>query len=267
MIDLVQIGKAGQRFTGISPADGRPDHRARARPQRGPDGPPELHRLFPPAGHRSRAHRRRAFLPRPPARRHRRARAGTDNLAARMTLCRRPALAPGSRRRRHPRRGDDDSRGGRGLRAHARVGGAAGRVRRTAGGHRPCARAGSIRARRPADPGLRASAAPAGRPAGGADPRAGKRPGGRPGRTARWRGRLGGWCRGLGKAADNERLAADRGSDARPRLPDSAVVKAVPILARTASLLAHLAEEREHPIGFLMAGRGGGAMSIRRRGT
>jgi citrate synthase len=34
----------------------------------------------------------------------------------------------------------------------------------------------------------------------------------------------------------------------------SAAVKAVPILARTASLLAHLAEEREHPIGFTMAG-------------
>jgi citrate synthase len=33
----------------------------------------------------------------------------------------------------------------------------------------------------------------------------------------------------------------------------SSVVKAVPILARTASLLAHLAEEREQPIGFLMA--------------
>jgi citrate synthase len=32
-------------------------------------------------------------------------------------------------------------------------------------------------------------------------------------------------------------------------------VKAVPILARTASLLAHLAEERDLPIGFLMAGR------------
>lgn len=31
------------------------------------------------------------------------------------------------------------------------------------------------------------------------------------------------------------------------------VVKAIPILARTASLLAHLAEERENPIGFLMA--------------
>jgi citrate synthase len=34
----------------------------------------------------------------------------------------------------------------------------------------------------------------------------------------------------------------------------AAAVKAVPILARTASLLAHLAEERELPIGFLMAG-------------
>jgi citrate synthase len=32
-------------------------------------------------------------------------------------------------------------------------------------------------------------------------------------------------------------------------------VKSVPILARTASLLAHLAEEREEPIGFLMAAR------------
>jgi citrate synthase len=34
----------------------------------------------------------------------------------------------------------------------------------------------------------------------------------------------------------------------------SSSVKAVPILARTASLLAHLAEERRQPIGFLMAG-------------
>jgi citrate synthase len=30
-------------------------------------------------------------------------------------------------------------------------------------------------------------------------------------------------------------------------------VKAVPILARTAGLLAHLAEEREHPLGLGMA--------------
>lgn len=34
-----------------------------------------------------------------------------------------------------------------------------------------------------------------------------------------------------------------------------AVVKAVPILARTAGLLAHLAEEQQQPLGFLMAGR------------
>jgi citrate synthase len=34
--------------------------------------------------------------------------------------------------------------------------------------------------------------------------------------------------------------------------PDT--VKAVPILARTAGLLAHLAEERERPLGFLLAG-------------
>ena len=35
----------------------------------------------------------------------------------------------------------------------------------------------------------------------------------------------------------------------------AAVVKAVPILARTAGLLAHLAEERENPLGFLMAAK------------
>src|SRR5215213_2766419 len=33
----------------------------------------------------------------------------------------------------------------------------------------------------------------------------------------------------------------------------AAVVKSVPILARTGSLLAHLAEEREHPTGFALA--------------
>jgi citrate synthase len=31
------------------------------------------------------------------------------------------------------------------------------------------------------------------------------------------------------------------------------VVQAVPILARAAGLLAHLAEEREHPLGFHLA--------------
>jgi citrate synthase len=34
---------------------------------------------------------------------------------------------------------------------------------------------------------------------------------------------------------------------------ETSAVKAVPILARTAGLLAHLAEEQEHPVGFVMA--------------
>jgi citrate synthase len=41
-------------------------------------------------------------------------------------------------------------------------------------------------------------------------------------------------------------------------------VKAVPILARTASLLAHLAEEQEQPIGFLMAARAEEAVEYER---
>jgi citrate synthase len=41
------------------------------------------------------------------------------------------------------------------------------------------------------------------------------------------------------------------------------VVKAVPILARTASLLAHLVEEREQPIGFLLAAKAEEAIAYR----
>jgi citrate synthase len=44
----------------------------------------------------------------------------------------------------------------------------------------------------------------------------------------------------------------------------SAAVKAVPILARTASLLAHLAEERETPVGFLLAARAEEAIEYER---
>lgn len=40
-----------------------------------------------------------------------------------------------------------------------------------------------------------------------------------------------------------------------------AIIKAIPILARTGSLLAHLAEEQERPIGFLMASHAEGAIS------
>jgi citrate synthase len=44
----------------------------------------------------------------------------------------------------------------------------------------------------------------------------------------------------------------------------SAVVKAVPILARTAGLLAHLAEEHEQPLGFLLAGKAEEAIAYQR---
>jgi citrate synthase len=44
----------------------------------------------------------------------------------------------------------------------------------------------------------------------------------------------------------------------------SAAVKAVPILARTAGLLAHLAEEQQHPVGFLMAARAEEAVEYER---
>ena len=43
----------------------------------------------------------------------------------------------------------------------------------------------------------------------------------------------------------------------------AAAVKAVPILARTGGLLAHLAEEQERPLGFLMASRAEEAIEYR----
>ena len=42
------------------------------------------------------------------------------------------------------------------------------------------------------------------------------------------------------------------------------MVKAIPILARTAGLLAHLAEEQRLPIGFLMAGAAEEAIAYER---
>ncbi len=45
----------------------------------------------------------------------------------------------------------------------------------------------------------------------------------------------------------------------------SASVKAIPLLARTAGLLAHLAEEQQHPLGFLMAGKAEEAIEYERQ--
>ncbi|MBI2719047.1 MAG: citryl-CoA lyase [Rhizobiales bacterium] len=47
---------------------------------------------------------------------------------------------------------------------------------------------------------------------------------------------------------------------------EPAMVKAIPILARTASLLAHLAEERTSPIGFAMAAAAEAAVAYRAGG-
>jgi citrate synthase len=44
----------------------------------------------------------------------------------------------------------------------------------------------------------------------------------------------------------------------------ASAVKAIPILARTASLLAHLAEEQQHPVGFAMAAHAEEAIEYRR---
>ena len=41
----------------------------------------------------------------------------------------------------------------------------------------------------------------------------------------------------------------------------ASMIKAIPLLARTASLLAHLAEEQKNPIGFLMAGQAEAAVA------
>ncbi|HEY6630950.1 MAG TPA: citryl-CoA lyase [Rhizobiaceae bacterium] len=46
----------------------------------------------------------------------------------------------------------------------------------------------------------------------------------------------------------------------------AAMIKAIPLLARTASLLAHLAEEQHNPIGFLMAGKAEEAIAYERGG-
>ena len=45
----------------------------------------------------------------------------------------------------------------------------------------------------------------------------------------------------------------------------SSAAKAIPLLARTAGLLAHLAEEQQKPVGFLMAGRAEEAVAYERR--
>jgi citrate synthase len=58
----------------------------------------------------------------------------------------------------------------------------------------------------------------------------------------------------VGQTAGHERFDADRGDATLLDLNfPSAAIKTVPLLARTASILAHLMEEKARPIGFHMA--------------
>jgi citrate synthase len=47
----------------------------------------------------------------------------------------------------------------------------------------------------------------------------------------------------------------------------ASIVKAVPLLARTASLLAHLAEEQRRPVGFIMSAAAEEAIEYRPQAT
>ena len=171
------------------------------------------------------------------------------NVAARMTLAADPGLAAGRGRGRDPRLRPGDPGHGRGVRAAARRGAGARRRARRGGGEiaRELHAAGGRAAR------LRAPGAQAARPARRAHPRARRR--------ARRQRR----ARGARPRSFRDAVAEAWGKPLTMNvsMPIAAVmldlgfaadaVKSVPILARTAGLLAHLAEEREQPIGFLMA--------------
>ena len=157
---------------------------------RRPDGPAELHRVLPPAAHRPRADRRPALLPRPAARRDRRARddahqrrRADDARRRPRTRCRAPSR-PGS------------SAAGRSSSARPRSARGCSRRRRrgSTAGDEPAAVAATIARRDPrrrrAAAGLRPPGAPAARPARRADPRARRRARRQRRRTSRSRARF-----------------------------------------------------------------------------
>ncbi len=175
------------------------------------------------------------------------------NVAARMTLAADPGSLQGAVAAGILGCGPVHPRHLGGVRAAARGGAAEGGRRRRAGrGGRETSH-GAPRLRRQGA-GLRPPGAPAARPARRADPRARRRA--RRERAARRcsRGALrDARRRGLGQAAHDERRRCRSPPCCSTSGFPSATVKAVPILARTAGLLAHLAEEQEQPLGFLMA--------------
>ena len=210
---------------------------ARPRPRRRCDGTPDLHGVLPPAADRREATEQQRFfldlllvaiaehglMP--------------SNVAARMTLAADPAALQGA------------VAAGL-LGAGPVILGTSGECARLLRIRRGAVRTGS-RHPRSGRPGtrVRPSRPPTGRSACRAHPRSCRRarrerPERRACPGAARRGR-----RVVGQAVAAERCDGDRSRAARSRLHGRRG-EAVPILARTAGLLAHLAEEREQPIGL-----------------
>ncbi len=177
-------GRRGRPSPGSRRAYPRPGRGARARPLRRPDGPAQFTEYFHLLLTGRRADRGAALLPRPAARRDRRARADADE-HRRADDARRATRA---RCRARSRPGSSGCRAGLarhrgGVRAAARAGAQAA----LGGGRRRAARA--IHAAGGEGARLRPSGAPAGRPARRADPRARRRARRRAARTSRSRAR------------------------------------------------------------------------------
>ena len=241
-----------------------PGRGAGTRPDRRPDGPAELHGVLPPAAHRPRADRGAAVLPRPAARRDRRARDDADQ-RRRADDAWRPTPA---RCRAPSRRGS--SAAGRSSSARPRSARSCSRTRRR--GRRRRSReavaADSPRRSTRAAARCRASAIPS----TGRSTRA-------PSASSSWRTQRGvsgphvALARafrdavrgGLGQAADDERLDADRGRAARPRLPGRRGEGGPAPRAHGRASSRIWPRSSEQPIGFLMARRAEEAIDYERR--
>ena len=200
-----------------------------------------------------------ALLPRPAARRDRRARDDADERRRADDARRRPGLAAGRGRGRHPRLPGRSSsappRSARGCSCAQR--GAAGDAGAVAGDSR-APRAAAKRA------GLRPPGAPAGRSARRADPRARRRARReRRARRARARASATAVAEAWGRPLHDERLDADRRGAARPRLPGRDRQGDPDPRPHGRACSRTSPRSRSDPIGFLHGGGRGGRDRLR----
>ena len=262
----MQIGKAGPATTSICDAQAdRIEVRGRDLTSR-PDGPDRLHRIFLPAADRPRGDRGAALLPRPPAGGHRRARPDADRAGGAHDARRRSRIAAGRGGGRHSGRRPGDprhvgssaagcwteARRRRSRQAASRMRSALALVRDIRERAARC-RASATRS---TSRSIRAPSASWSLPTSAASPA----------RMSTWRGAFATavaevWGKPLVMNVSMPIAAVLLDLD----FP-AAMIKAIPLLARTAGLLAHLAEEQQNPIGFLMAAHGEAAVAYRRQG-